>query len=67
MVNFGLLAAEICWGGEFEAPLQISTGFASCLRYCSDVAHRRPMKLCTMFGRLLGWYTLYRFSRALVP
>jgi len=42
-----------------------STGFASWLRYCSDIAHRRPTKLCTMFGRLLGWYTMYTFLRAL--
>jgi len=35
---------------EFGAPQQISTGFASCLRYCSDVAHQRPTKLCTMFA-----------------
>ena len=52
---------------EFGAPRQISTGFASCLRYCSDVAHRRPTKLCTMFGRLMGWYTIYTFSGALAP
>jgi len=32
-------------------------GFVSWFRYCSDVAHCRPTKLCTMFGRLLGWYT----------
>ena len=55
MVNFGPLAAEI------GAPQRISTGFASCFRYCSGVAHRRPTKLCTMFGRLLGWYTIYIF------
>jgi len=36
-------------------------GFASCLRYCRDVAHWRPSKLCTMFGHLLGWYTIYTF------
>jgi len=30
----------------------------SCFRYYSDVAHRRPTKLCTMFGRLLGWYAI---------
>jgi len=24
------------------------------LRYCSDVAQRKPTKLCTMYGRLLG-------------
>jgi len=51
---------------EFGAPQKISTGFASCLRYCSDVAHRRPTKLCTMFGRLLRWYTIYIFG-ALAP
>ena len=44
------------WGTE-----QISTGFASCLRYYSDVARQRPTKLCTMFGRLLRWYTIYTF------
>ena len=35
MVNYGLLTAEIV--GEFVASQQISTGFASWLRYCSDV------------------------------
>jgi len=45
--------------GEFGTPQIISTGFASCLRYCSDVANRRPTKLCTMFGRLLRWYDIY--------
>jgi len=51
MVNFGPLAAKIdrrIWGTH-----QISTGFASWLRYCSDVAQRKSTKLCTMFGRLL--------------
>jgi len=38
----------------------------SWLLYCSDVAHRRPTKLCTMFGRLLGWYLIYTF-RGLLP
>jgi len=55
MANFSSLTAEIgsnVWGSQ-----QISTDFASCRRYCSDVAHRRPTKLCTMFGHLLGWYT----------
>ena len=58
MVNFGPLRLRSV--GEFGAPLQISTGFVFCLRYCSDVAHQRPTKLCTMFGRLLDWYTIYR-------
>ena len=49
------------------APQQISTGFVSCLRYCSDVAHRRPTEPCTMFDRLVGCYTIYTFSEALAP
>jgi len=44
--------------GEFGAPQQISTGFASWLRYCTDVAQRRSTKHCRMFDRLLGWYTV---------
>ena len=65
MVNFGPLAAEI--GSLLGAPQQISTGFASWLRYCSDVTQWKPTKLCTMFGCLLGWYTIvtiYAFSGA---
>jgi len=52
MANFGPLTAEI--GSGVCGTQQISTGFASRLRYCSDVTHRGPIKLCTMFGRLLG-------------
>jgi len=48
MVNFGPPAAEICW--RVWCTQQISTGFASWLRYCSDVAQRKPTELCTMFG-----------------
>jgi len=43
VVNLGPLTAEIgsvVWGIQ-----QILTGFASWLRYCSDVAHRKPTKL----------------------
>ena len=47
---------------EFGAPQQISMGFASCLRYCSDVAYRRPTKLCATYDRLLAWYTIYTFG-----
>jgi len=61
MTSIGLLTAEI------GAPQQISTGFAFCLRYCRDVTHWRQTKLCTMFGRLLGWYTVYTFSGAVAP
>ena len=48
--------------GEFGRPQQISTRFASWLRY-----YRRATKLCTMFVRLLGWYIIYTFSAALAP
>ena len=64
MVNFGLLAAEtvsLVWGTRANL-----TGFASSLR-CSDVAHRRPTKLCTMYGHLLGCYIIYTFSVVLPP
>jgi len=64
MANFGPLTTEI--GSGVWAPQQISTGFASWLRYCSGVAHRRPTKLCTMFGRLLA-ATLYIHFRGLLP
>jgi len=47
--------------GGFGTPQQISTGFASWLRYCSDFAQRKSAKLCTMFGRLLGWYIDFRW------
>jgi len=43
-VNVGhALTAEI--GSVVWAPQLISTRFASCLRHCSDVAHRKPTKL----------------------
>jgi len=49
MVNFGPLAAEIgpCSLGHLSK-FQ-STDFASWQRYCSDVAQRKPTKLCTVF------------------
>ena len=61
MVNFGLLN-QLRSVDEFGAPQQISTGFASWLRYCTEVAQRRPTKLCTMFRCLLDWYNIYIFS-----
>jgi len=59
MLNVGPLTAEIVsrvWGTQ-----QISTSFASWLRYRTDVTQRKSTKLCAMFGRLLGWYTVYTF------
>jgi len=63
MVKFGPLAAETT--GRFWVPQQISRGFVSWLHYCSDVAEQKSPKLCTMFGHLLGWYTIFTFLGAL--
>jgi len=52
---------------RFGAPQQISTGFASCFRYCADLAQRTSTKLYTMFGRVLGWCTIYTSSEAVAP
>jgi len=43
-VNFGPLTAKMVW--RVWAPRQSSTGFASWLRYCTDVAQRRPASQC---------------------
>jgi len=43
---------------------QFTYTFGSWLRYCAEVAQLWSAKLCTMFGRLLRWYT---FSGALAP
>jgi len=62
MVNFGKLAAEIIslvWG----IPANFN-GFRVLLRYCSDVAHRRPTKLARCLP--VSWAgTLQTFSTAL--
>jgi len=42
-------------------------GFAFWQHYCSDVAHLRPTRLCTMFGRLLGCYTIYIHFWGILP
>jgi len=52
---------------QFGEPQQISTGFTSCLRYCSDTAQQTSTKLCTMFARLLAWYSIYTFLGAPAP
>ena len=60
MVNFGPLAAEIglpVWGTPANS--NRFRVLASVLAYCTDVAQRTSTKLCTMLGRLLGWYTIY--------
>jgi len=65
MANFIPLMAQISlpvWG----TPANFNR-FASWLHHCSNVAHRRPTKLCTIFGRLLGWYTIYTFLGAFAP
>jgi len=65
MLNFGPLMAETCW--RVWGTQQISTGFASWLRYCTDVAQQTSTKHCKMLGRLLRWYTVYTFSGGSCP
>jgi len=64
MANFGPLTAEICW--EVWGTPAILTGFTYCLRYCSDVAHPKSAKLCTMFA--ISWvgllHCVYTFGRS---
>jgi len=40
--------------------------FASWLRYCSDVAQRKPTKLCTTFGPYLAGRVYIHFRRLLL-
>jgi len=67
IAKFGPLAAEICW--RVWCTQANFNGFRvlASLLQCSDIVHRKPTKLCTMFGRLLVWYTMYTFSGALAP
>jgi len=65
MANVGPLTADIGLS-VCSTPANFNS-FESWQRYCSDVAHQRPNKLCTMFGYLLGWYAIYTFSGALAP
>jgi len=62
-----IFAAKACIDNRKNLPQQISTGFAFWLHYCSDVVHRRPTKLCTMFVRLLGCYIMYTLAGAFAP
>ena len=59
MANFGPLTAEISLG-VWGTPANLN-GFRVLLCYCSNVAHWRPTKRCTMFVHLLGWCIIYTF------
>ena len=63
--NFGPLTTEFGWR-VWGTPANFN-GFRVWLYYCSDVTQRRPTKLYTMFGRLLGWYTMYTFFGGFSP
>ena len=66
MANFRPLMAEI-GSGIWGTPANFN-GFRV-LASLSLLQRRRSLetKLCTMFGRLLGWYTMYTFSGAVAP
>jgi len=51
-------SAHVCCGQMVAHLSNCWALVAYWLRYCTDVAERRSTKLCTTFGRLLGWYTI---------
>ena len=66
MANFGSLTAEIFGSGVCGTPANFN-GFRFLLSLLQRRRWRRSTKLCTMFVRLPGWYTIYTFSGALAP
>jgi len=66
MVNFGPLTSETRWR-VWGTPANFNTFSTSWLRYCTDIAQRRSTKLCTTFGRLLLWCTIYMQFWGLLP
>jgi len=65
VVNFGPLTAEIDWG-VWGTPADFNR-----FRVLASLLHRRRSvevnQTFTMFGRLLGWITIYIFFRGLLP
>ena len=63
MVNVGPLMAEFFRFRSLGHPANFNEfcvfEFASSLRYYTAVVQRKSTKLCTLFGLLLGWYTIY--------
>jgi len=60
MVNFGPLTAEIGWR-VWGTPANFNMFRVLASLMHRRVAQRRSTKLSTMFGRLLGWYTMHTF------
>jgi len=64
MVNFGSLTAEPTNGWDWLAglghPSKLQQGSHLC--FVTAATSQKSTKLCTMFGRLLGWYTVYIFG-----
>ena len=64
-VELGPRGAEVVllvWG----TPTNFN-GFSHLFLLLQQHAQRKPTKLCTMFGRLVGWYTTYTRWRLLPP
>ena len=61
-VNFGLLTAETGWR-VWGTPANFNGFgvFASLLQRRRSLEANQTLHPCTMFGRLLGWYTVYAF------
>jgi len=62
MANFGTVTAQI------DLPVSGTPPNFNGLRVLASLLQRRTTKLCTIFGRLLGWYTIYiHFWALLLP
>jgi len=64
-----LLNMSSQYGEPWPLTAEIGSGVwgtpASKFQRLSRLAFVTAVKLCTMFGRLLGWYTVYTFPGAL--
>jgi len=65
MVNFGPLAAEICW--RVWDTLQISTGFASWQRYCTAFQYWASAKHCAVEYRAPPIFGTAAITLGIVP
>jgi len=67
--QYGELRLSNHWDpfGSFGHPSKFQRLSRLWLRYCSDIAHWRPSKLWTIFGRFLGCHTIYTFWGLLSP
>jgi len=66
MANFAPLTTEI-GSGVWGTPTNFNQFRVFASLSCNDVAQQRSTKLCTTFGRLLAWHSVYTLFGALAP